>query len=26
VYVLIIWFYAHYMGKLDQEHGVAEEE
>ncbi|WP_374436014.1 DUF4212 domain-containing protein [Inhella sp.] len=26
VYVLIIWFYAHYMNKLDQEHGVAEEE
>lgn len=26
VYVIIIWFYAHYMGKLDQEHGVAEEE
>ena len=26
VYVIIIWFYAHYMGQLDQEHGVAEEE
>jgi putative solute:sodium symporter small subunit len=26
IYVLIIWFYAHYMNKLDQEHGVAEEE
>lgn len=26
VYVVIIWFYAHYMNKLDQEHGVAEEE
>lgn len=26
VYVIIIWFYAHYMNKLDQEHGVAEEE
>lgn len=26
VYVLIIWFYARYMNKLDQEHGVAEEE
>ncbi len=26
VYVLIIWFYASYMNKLDQEHGVAEEE
>jgi putative solute:sodium symporter small subunit len=26
VYVLIIWYYAHYMNKLDQEHGVAEEE
>ena len=26
VYVAIIWFYAHYMNKLDQEHGVAEEE
>jgi putative solute:sodium symporter small subunit len=25
VYVLIIWFYARYMNKLDQEHGVAEE-
>jgi putative solute:sodium symporter small subunit len=24
--VLIIWFYASYMNKLDQEHGVAEEE
>jgi putative solute:sodium symporter small subunit len=22
----IIWYYAHYMNKLDQEHGVAEEE
>ncbi len=26
VYVLIIWYYASYMNKLDQEHGVAEEE
>jgi len=26
VYCLIIWFYASYMGKLDVEHGVAEEE
>ncbi|MBX3605692.1 MAG: DUF4212 domain-containing protein [Piscinibacter sp.] len=26
VYVLIIWFYARYMNKLDQEHGVAEGE
>ncbi len=26
VYVLIIWYYAHYMNKLDLEHGVAEEE
>ncbi|MBH9578174.1 DUF4212 domain-containing protein [Inhella proteolytica] len=26
VYVVIIWFYAHYMNKLDLEHGVAEEE
>ena len=26
VYCLIIWFYARYMNKLDQEHGVAEEE
>jgi putative solute:sodium symporter small subunit len=26
VYVVIIAFYAHYMNKLDQEHGVAEEE
>jgi putative solute:sodium symporter small subunit len=26
VYVLIIWYYAHYMNKLDIEHGVAEEE
>ena len=26
IYVLIIWFYASYMNKLDQEHGVAEEE
>ena len=26
VYVLIIWYYAHFMNKLDQEHGVAEEE
>lgn len=26
VYVVIIWFYANYMNKLDNEHGVAEEE
>ncbi|MBB5204300.1 putative solute:sodium symporter small subunit [Inhella inkyongensis] len=24
IYVLIIWFYASYMNKLDIEHGVAE--
>ncbi len=26
VYVLLIWFYARAMNKLDQEHGVAEED
>ena len=26
VYMLIIWYYAHYMNVLDQEYGVAEEE
>ena len=26
IYVLIIWFYASYMNKLDQEYGVQEEE
>jgi putative solute:sodium symporter small subunit len=26
VYVAIIWFYARYMNKLDQEYGVAEED
>lgn len=26
VYVLIIWFYARYMRRLDREHGVAEED
>jgi putative solute:sodium symporter small subunit len=26
VYVILIWFYAHYMNKLDQEYGVSEEE
>ncbi len=26
VYVVIIWYYARTMNKLDQEHGVAEEE
>ena len=26
VYVIIIWFYARYMNRLDQEYGVAEEE
>lgn len=26
VYVLIIGYYARYMGRLDSEHGVAEEE
>ena len=26
VYVVIIWYYARYMNRLDQEYGVAEEE
>ncbi|MGE5791583.1 MAG: DUF4212 domain-containing protein [Bacteroidota bacterium] len=26
LYVVIIWYYAHYMNKLDQEYGVAEGE
>ena len=26
VYVLLIWYYAHYMHRLDQEYGVAETE
>lgn len=26
VYVVIIWYYAHYMNKLDQEYGVEEVE
>ena len=26
IYVVIIWYYARYMNKLDIEHGVAEEE
>ncbi len=26
IYVLIIWFYARYMNKLDQQYGVAEGE
>jgi putative solute:sodium symporter small subunit len=26
IYVAIIWFYARYMNKLDQEYGVHEEE
>jgi putative solute:sodium symporter small subunit len=26
VYVVIIWYYARYMNRLDQEHGVHEEE
>ena len=26
IYVLIIWYYAHYMNKLDQQYGVDEEE
>ncbi|HJV70309.1 DUF4212 domain-containing protein [Ideonella sp.] len=26
VYVVIIWYYARAMNRLDQEHGVAEEE
>jgi putative solute:sodium symporter small subunit len=26
VYVLLIWFYARTMNRLDEEHGVAEEE
>jgi putative solute:sodium symporter small subunit len=25
IYILIIWYYARTMNKLDQEHGVAEE-
>lgn len=25
VYVAIIWFYAHYMNKLDREYGIDEE-
>jgi len=24
IYVAIIWYYAHYMNKLDQEYGVQE--
>lgn len=26
IYVVIIWYYARVMNRLDQEHGVAEEE
>jgi putative solute:sodium symporter small subunit len=26
VYMLIIWYYARYMNRLDQEYGVAEED
>ena len=26
IYVLIIWYYARYMNRLDQEYGVAEED
>jgi len=26
IYVAIIWFYAHKMNQLDQEHNVAEDE
>ena len=26
VYVVIIWFYARYMNRLDQDHGVSEED
>jgi putative solute:sodium symporter small subunit len=26
VYVMIIWYYARYMDRLDAEHGVADEE
>lgn len=26
IYVLLVWFYARYMNKLDKEHGVAEEQ
>ncbi len=26
VYCLIIWFYAHFMNKLDVQHGVSEDE
>jgi len=26
IYVGIIWYYAHYMNKLDQEYGVSEED
>ena len=26
IYVGIIWYYAHYMNKLDHEYGVAEED
>ncbi|HET8744591.1 MAG TPA: DUF4212 domain-containing protein [Ramlibacter sp.] len=26
IYVAIIWYYARYMNRLDQEYGVAEEE
>lgn len=26
IYVLLVWFYARYMNKLDKKHGVAEEQ
>jgi len=26
IYVVLIWYYAHYMGKLDKEYGVDEGE
>lgn len=26
IYVAIIWFYARYMNRLDEEHGVSEED
>ena len=26
IYVLIIWYYAHYMNRLDSEYGVEQEE
>jgi putative solute:sodium symporter small subunit len=26
IYILLIWYYAHYMNRLDEEYGVAEGE